>query len=117
MHDELLIQLINEACINEKADDLVALDVSKMTSLTEYFFIASGRNYKHVKSISDTIHKYLSEHSIMPLRQEGYQESAWIIMDYNSVIIHIFTNERRNHYDLERLWGGAQKVDISAGIS
>jgi len=106
--------MISEACINEKADDLLILDVSKMTSLTEYFVIASGRNVKHVKSISDNIYQQLSKQNIKPLRQEGYQESTWIIMDYNAAIIHIFTSEKRSHYDLERLWGGANKIDLLA---
>ena len=114
IQDEVLIQIMAEACMEEKADDLVILDVSKMTSLTEYFLIVSGRSIKHVKSICDSLLITLGEQDIKPLRQEGYQESVWIIMDYNSVIVHIFTSEKRSHYNLERLWGGASKIDVSA---
>ncbi|MDR1616828.1 MAG: ribosome silencing factor [Syntrophomonadaceae bacterium] len=112
INDNELIKYITDGCSDEKADDLVVLDVRNLTSLTEYFIITSGRNPKHVQSISDNVNNKLSPLAIFPLRREGYQEGAWIINDYNSVILHIFCAEKRNHYDLERLWGEAPKIEI-----
>ena len=111
--DEDLVRLLAEGCADEKAYDIVIMDVSQMTSLTEYFIIASGRNTKHVQSICDYVHELLSEQNIAPMRQEGYQEGAWVIMDYNAVILHVFNDDRRNHYDLERLWGDAVIIEIN----
>jgi ribosome-associated protein len=110
--DNELIKHITDCCSDEKADDIVLLDVRNLTSLTEYFIIASGRNPKHVQSISDNVNNKLSLLEIFPLRREGYQEGTWIINDYNSAILHIFCAEKRNHYDLERLWGEAPKIAI-----
>lgn len=113
IYDDFLMHLIAEGCIDEKAGEVVILDVRDMTSLTEYFVIASGRSPKHVQSICDYVNELLSEQGINPLRREGYQEGTWIIMDYNTVMLHIFCEDKRSHYDLERLWGGARKVEVT----
>lgn len=113
--EDRLVQIIAEAALDEKASNVVILDVSKLTVIADYFVIASGRSQIQVRSIAENVEKTLAAAGIFPTRREGYQESKWVILDYNSTILHVFRQEERDYYDLENLWADASQVDLAAG--
>ena len=102
---------------SKKAVDIAVMDIGKLTTLGDYFVIASGTSNTQVKALVDEIDKQFGAMGIEPSRIEGYQTSAWVLMDYGDVIVHVFYQETREFYALERLWGDAPKVDISDLIS
>lgn len=110
--EDRLVQMIAEAAVDEKASDVVILDVNKLTVIADYFVIASGRSNIQVRSIAEYVEKKLAEAGIFPTRREGYQEGKWVILDYSSVILHVFRQEERDYYNLENLWSDAGQVEI-----
>lgn len=96
-----------------KAEDIKVLEVSNVTSIADYFLLASGGSANQVKSLSDYVEEALAKEGKLPLRNEGYQTGDWITLDYGDVLVHIFRRETREFYDLERLWVDATKVDIT----
>ena len=104
----LLKQIVGLA-EEKKAEDLVTLNISKLTSLSDYFVICSAKNLIQVKAIADNIKDNITE---KPFRTEGYQNANWIIIDYVDIVVHIFFEETREYYDLERLWFDAKTVKI-----
>ncbi len=95
---------------NKKAQNIIILDISKLTSITRYFVICTGINERQLYTIADEIEKELKTLSIKKYGIEGYQEAKWILIDYGDVIVHLFDKEMRSYYDLELLWGDAPKV-------
>jgi ribosome-associated protein len=94
----------------KKAQDIIILDINKISSVTDYFVICSGINERQLHTIADEIDKELKKHSIKKYGIEGYQEAKWILIDYGDVIVHLFDKETRSYYDLELLWGDAPRV-------
>lgn len=91
--------------LDEKgALDIQILEVGHMTSITDYFLIASGRNAISVRSLAEDLEDKLAAEGVTPRRCEGLRESRWIVLDYTSVIVHIFHPEERAYYSIERLW-------------
>ncbi len=105
-----IVQLAVEASLEEKANNIVVLDVHEQTIIADYFVIASGRSFIQVQSIINAIEEKLAEHEIMPLRRDGHKEGVWVILDYGSVLVHVFRQEEREFYGLEQLWGDAVEV-------
>lgn len=95
-----------------KALDVVLLDVSGFCSFSDFFVLCSGKSSRQVQGIADNLETSLRESGIRPLGIEGRGEGHWILMDYGDVIIHIFYEPIRNHYDLESLWSEAKKVRL-----
>lgn len=93
------------ACSDKKALDIVTIDMKKMSSVCNYFLIASGTSTTHVRAIADNIVKKLKEKNEKLWHVEGQSEAHWILLDYGDVVGHIFLEETRRYYDLERLWG------------
>ncbi|MDD2619458.1 MAG: ribosome silencing factor [Syntrophomonadaceae bacterium] len=112
-HDKL-VQLVADACLDEKASDLIILNVSDLTIIADYFVIASGRSTVQVKSIVEHVEEKLEEQGVMPIRKEGHEEGLWGVMDYGSTILHVFRQQEREYYKLENLWGEAMEVAIEA---
>ena len=104
-----LLKKIVTLAEEKKAEELVALNVTKITSLSDYFVICSAKNMIQVKAIADNIKDNIDE---KPWRTEGYQNSNWIIIDYVDVVVHIFFEETRRYYDLERIWFDAKTIKI-----
>ena len=100
------------AAIDKKAIDLVVLDVQGLSSVAEYFLVCSGRSTPHVKSISDAIRDELKEEGSRPLHAEGQAESGWLLLDYGDVLMHVFLEDTRAYYALERLWGDAPLLPV-----
>ena len=88
----------------KKGRDIVIIDISAKSVLADYFVIASGRSTTAVKSLCDNVEEKLSKAGIEPVRRDGMNETKWIVMDYGSVILHVFHEETREYYRLERLW-------------
>ncbi len=96
-----------------KAEDIRVLGVSGITSIADYFLLASGGSANQVRSLSDYVEEELAKEGKHPLRTEGYAAGDWITLDYGDVLVHIFRRETREFYDLERLWVDAADVDIA----
>ncbi len=99
-----LIDKIARVLYEKKASDIVALDVSGMTVITDCMVIASGRNALQVKALADEVEDRLAQDGVCPARKEGQQEGRWVVLDYGSVLVHIFHTEEREFYRLEKLW-------------
>ena len=111
--DPLLDRAAN-AVLGKKATDVVVLDIRKDASFTDYFLLASGANQKQILAMADAVLEALREEGVRPAHLEGYPRQEWILIDYGSFVIHIFTAKTRAFYDLERLWGGARRLEITA---
>ena len=94
---------------DKKAEDIVAMNVSKITSLSEFFVICSAKNLIQVKAIADNIKDNIEEN---PWRTEGYENGTWIILDYVDIVVHIFFEETRHYYDLEKIWFDAKVIKV-----
>jgi ribosome-associated protein len=100
------------ACQDAKARNIKILDVSGTFDLADYFVIVSGRSDRHVQGICNRILLNLKEMNVEPLAVEGFDEGHWILMDCGDVIIHVFYEQLRSHYDIEGLWLEAKPVDV-----
>ena len=88
------------------------LETGALTTLADYFVIASGGSSTHVRSLSDELEEKLKGRGApAPARVEGYRSNSWVLLDYGSVVVHVFTQEARDFYDLDRLWVDGSKVD------
>jgi len=111
MDSRKLALLCRELADNKKAEDLVILDVREVSSVTDYFVIASGTSEPHLRAIVDEItDKLRQDHDVRPKAIDGTLHTAWIVLDYFDVIVHVMRTDVRNRYDLETLWGDAPKV-------
>jgi ribosome-associated protein len=96
-----------QAALDKKAVDLVVLDVQALSSVADYFLICSGKSTTHVQTIVDAIREELKAAGSRPLHAEGLAQSGWILLDYGDVLAHVFLEDTRMYYALERLWGDA----------
>ena len=103
-----------KALDDKKAIDVKILKTEAQTVLADYFVICNGSSSTHVKALVDEVDKQLSEAGEPPMRREGLRSDIWVLMDFGSVIVHIFTDEARKFYDLERLWSDAEAVTPSS---
>ena len=99
------------AADDKKATDIVVLDVGDIISITEMFVLASGTNTRQVKTIAEEVELALKVYDDeAPRAVEGIDDATWVLLDYGDVIVHVFLEETREYYDLERLWGDAPEV-------
>lgn len=101
------------AAASKKAEEVVVLDLRRATAFMDYFVIVSGQNQRQLVAIADAVQEALREEQVRPIHVEGYPRQEWILLDYGSFIVHIFTSRTRAFYDLERLWGGATRVPVA----
>lgn len=94
----------------KKALDIKVLHIGDLTSIGDYFIVATGTSTTQVKALSDEVDRVLSSEGLEPKRIEGFQGAGWILMDYYDVIVHIFQKETREFYQLERLWADAPEI-------
>lgn len=99
------------------AEDIVALDVRHLTGLSDYFVIMQGRNEKHVQAIVDTIVETAHKEQFELKNVEGRESANWILIDLNDVIVHVFSQGERVHYNLEKLWHDAPLVNIANWVA
>jgi ribosome-associated protein len=103
------------AADDKKADDTIILGVGELLSITEYFVVASASNRRLVRTIVDAVEDAVrEEHGRSPLRIEGLTEQQWVLVDYGDVVLHVFTEEMRAYYEIERLYRDVARVDWRA---
>src|SRR5712671_3424697 len=111
MDSRKMALLCRELADNKKADNISILDVREVSSVTDYFVIASGTSEPHLRAIVDEITEKLREdHDVRPKAVDGTLQTAWVVLDYFDVIVHVMRNDVRERYDLESLWGDAPRV-------
>jgi len=111
MDSRKLALLCREFADNKKAEDIVILDVRKLSSVTDFFVVASGTSEPHLRAIIDEVTDKLREaHAVRPRAVDGSTHAAWVVLDYFDVIVHVMRTEVRERYDLESLWGDAPRV-------
>lgn len=98
------------ASLDTKADRVVVRHLEKVTDFTDYFLIASGTNERQVQAIADAVEERLRARGVRPLAIEGYAPAQWVLLDYGDFVVHVFLDETRVHYGLERLWRDAPDV-------
>jgi len=116
MQAEQMKQLVVDALEDVKGVDIVALDVRDKTSITDFMVIASGRSDRQVKSLAQSVLDKAKEHGLMPLGVEGEREGEWVVVDLGEVVAHIFIPEKRDFYNLEKLWGDAAPT-VAPGVA
>ena len=104
MEPKALASRIAEILDSKGATDIQLLEVGHMTSITDFFVVASGRNVQSVHTLAEDVEDHLAEEGIEPRRKEGKNGARWIVLDYAQVIVHIFHPEERQYYNMERLW-------------
>lgn len=112
-HLPIQIDRAIRAAEDKKIVDLVVLDLRKAAGFTDYFVIGSGTNPRQVRAIADAVIEALRGDGVKPAHVEGYDRAEWILIDYFDFIVHVFAPETRMFYGLERLWGSAERVEVT----
>ena len=102
-----------KAAQDKKALDVVVLDLRRTPAFTDFFVLCSGANQRQVKAIADAVEEALRAAKVRPAHIEGYDRAEWILMDFFSFIVHVFTPATRDFYGLERLWGDADRIEAT----
>jgi ribosome-associated protein len=100
------------AAYGKKAEHVVALDLRKAQAFTDYFLICTGQSVRQVQAIADAVEGAIRQDGTRPAHVEGYERADWILLDYFTFVVHVFTPELRQFYDLERLWGAGVRIDV-----
>jgi ribosome-associated protein len=100
--NRLIVRILDE----KKAGEITVLDIADKTIIADFFVIATGRSTTQVKALAGALEDKLAEFEILPARKEGLSEGRWVVLDYCSIIVHIFNDETRDYYCLEKLWAG-----------
>ena len=112
-----LLTVVALAADSKQGEDLVALDVSGPLPLTDIFFLATGRNERNVQAIAGEIEDKMIEAGAKPLRREGRAEGRWILLDFGDVVAHVFHEEDRMYYSLERLWKDCPAIPLELPVA
>jgi ribosome-associated protein len=106
-------RFVLEAALDVKAEDVVALDVGGLSSFADVFVVCTGRSDRQVRAIAESIEKAAKRAGAPALGVEGYAEGVWVLIDLDDVIVHVFTPDAREHYDIERLWSDAPRIPLA----
>lgn len=110
MESKELALLAAKAVEDKKGWQVTILQLKDISLITDYFVLANGNSRVQTQAIADNVEEELEKSGFRPLRREGYAEGRWILLDYGSIIVHIFQEEERKFYNLERLWGDASVI-------
>ncbi|MDI3257354.1 MAG: ribosome silencing factor [Kyrpidia sp.] len=109
-----LAHLAADAAVDKKAGNVVILDIRELSIIADYFVICSGQSRTQVQAIADHVREKMEEHGALVRGVEGRDEARWILLDFGDVVVHVFREEEREFYHLERLWGDAPVVSQSS---
>ncbi|HEX9188525.1 MAG TPA: ribosome silencing factor [Vicinamibacteria bacterium] len=101
------------AALGKKAEEVVALDLRSSADFTDFFLLVSGQNQRQLVAIADAVTDALRAEGRRPNHVEGYPRQEWILLDYSTFVVHVMTPRTRAFYDLERLWGGAKRLEVA----
>jgi ribosome-associated protein len=110
-------RVIVDAALERKAEDILVLDVRGLTSFADVFVLLTGRSDRQVRSIADNIARTLKSWGDKPIGVEGMDDGRWVLLDCNDVVVHAFEPDTREHYDLERLWDDAPRIEIEGATA
>ena len=108
MESEALAKKIMTILEEKKATDILALDISEISTLADYFILASAENGRQLDALEDAVEEGIH----LEVNKEGESSSGWILMDYRDVVVHLFTKEQRAFYDLEKIWSDAKRMEM-----
>jgi len=108
MESEALAKKIMTILEEKKATDILALDISEISTLADYFILASAENVRQLDALEDAV----EEDVRLEVNKEGESSSGWILMDYRDIVVHLFTKEQRSFYDLEKIWSDAKRMEM-----
>ena len=108
-----ILNTIYNAIDDIKGVNTRILDISAITTISDYFIVTSGNNYNQVRAIADNVEEeLLKKHGMRPERVEGYNNGEWILLDYIDYVIHVFDREQRLFYDIERIWSDGKEIEV-----
>lgn len=103
-----------KALDEKKGRDISAIEIMDLTTLADYFVIATGNSNTQINALCDSVEKYMKEQADeVPLHREGHRDGTWVLLDYGCLCVHVFSQEAREFYDLERLWKDGKPLDLS----
>ena len=111
MNSKEMVKIAYEALSDKKGQDIKIIDIQSVSVLADYFIIADGSNPNQVQAMADNVEETLAKAGYEPKQIEGTRNSSWILMDYGDLIVHLFDEENRLFYDLERIWGDGKVLD------
>ena len=111
MESKEFAKKVCEVLINHKAEDVISINVKERTDVADYFVVASGRSMTHTRALIEHVEEEIDKIGVFPVRKEGVREGRWAVLDYGDVIVHIFNDETRLFYHLEKLWGDETNVE------
>ena len=109
---EQMTKIVYDAIDDKLGQDISIINIGKVSSLCDYFVIATASSSRQVKAIADNVQDALTEYEIEPRSKEGYDTQTWILLDYGDIMVHVFNEETRGFYNLEKLWKDAPYVDV-----
>lgn len=112
-----MAELAVKALDGKKAKDIKLLETRDVTVLADYFVICTASSTTQIKTLSDEVSKVLEEQGEAPIHVEGYRAGGWVLIDFGCLVVHLFLEDIREFYSLERLWGDAKEIDISAIVA
>lgn len=107
------LEIIVKALDSKKAEDIKVIKVGDLTVIADYFVIADGTSSTQTKALADEAEYKMQENGVVPNRVQGNNGSNWVIIDYGNIVVHVFSKEQRDFYNLERLWRDGEDIDIS----
>ncbi|WP_068674380.1 ribosome silencing factor [Oceanobacillus sp. Castelsardo] len=112
MENNEIVQKIAVACDDKRAEDIIALDMKDVSLVADYFVICHGNNERQVQSIAREIKDNMDELGIDIKRMEGFEQARWVLVDIGDIVCHVFHKDERSYYNLERLWGDAERLPL-----
>ncbi len=107
-----MMKIAYNALDDKKGINIKVIDISEVSSLADYFIVASGQNHNQVQALSDNVFDELSKEGCKPKQTEGYNTASWILLDYGDIVVHVFNKDDRFFYDIERIWKDGKEVEF-----
>ena len=107
-----MAQIAVKALEDKKGIDIKVIDISKVSTVSDYFVIASGNSKSQVTTLADNVEEFLGKEGYDANQREGYVTGVWVLLDFGDIVVHVFDKENRNFYNLERIWGDGIEINI-----